>query len=270
MISKFSKKFSILFLEILLPFVFISAGFGIQPEKTIEDLNGYFTGYNGCFILFDETANKYTIYNPDGCRTRVPPCSTFKIIHSLIGLETKVLDDENTLFKWDGTLYPSKDWNKDQTLASAVSHSVVWYFQQVALKVGLEREQFYIDKVNYGNKDISGGLTNFWLQSSLKISAEEQIEILRKFYYNQLPFSKQNIDIVKKILILSKNGEKFLSGKTGSGVIENKNVNGWFVGYIEDAGKVLFFASNIEGAEGATGYTAKEITLKILKNKNLF
>ncbi len=139
----------------------------------------------------------------------------------------------------------------------------------MALAVGKDREQNYLDKINYGNKDLSGEITNFWLQSSLKISPMEQIEILKRFYYYQLPFSKRNINIVKKILILlQENGAK-ISGKTGSGVIDNKNVNGWFIGYLEKDKNIYFFAANIEGEEGATGYKAREIALKILKNKGI-
>lgn len=97
----------------------------ITGTVSIDDLSSYFTGFNGCFILYDESNNEYTIYNENKIQIRVSPCSTYKIIHSLIGLETGVLKDENTVFKWDGTQYPIESWNKDQTLTSAVSNSVV-------------------------------------------------------------------------------------------------------------------------------------------------
>ena len=159
------------------------------------DLSKYFTGYEGTFVLFDKNKGEYTIYNQAKSQTRVSPCSTFKIINSLIGLETKVLYDENTTFKWDGTKYQIESWNKDQTLRSAVSNSVVWYFAKVASQVGKDKMQNYLNKFNYGNKDISGGLTSFWLQSSLRISPTEQVDMLRKLYDYQLPASKKNIDI---------------------------------------------------------------------------
>lgn len=250
-----------------------------STEKVLnEDLSKYFTGYEGSFVLFDKNKNEYTIFNQSKSQKQVPPCSTFKIINSLIGLETKILKDENTSFKWDGTDYSIESWNKDQTLKSAVSNSVVWYFQILASKIGEDKMQDYINKVNYGNKDISGGITKFWLQSSLKISPIEQVDILRKFYDYQLPFSKRNIDIVKDVIVLTtENGIK-LSGKTGSGskpennAPESKYINGWFVGYIEKNEDVYFFATNIEANEtaekSAGGQEAKEITLKILKDKN--
>lgn len=247
-----------------------------QDSRIIEeDLSEFFTGYEGCFVLFNKDQNEYTIYNRDKSSKQVSPCSTYKIIHSLIGLETNVLTDENTVFKWDGTKHQIQSWNQDQTLGSAVANSVVWYFQLLASQIGEARMQDYLDKYDYGNRDISGGLTKFWLQSTLKISPIEQVELLKKLYNYQLPASKKNIDIVKKIITLSdENGIK-LSGKTGSGGSKTNStyVNGWFVGYVEKENNVYFFATNIEAngdnEKNAGGAEAKEITLKILHDKKI-
>lgn len=248
-----------------------------NTEKVIdEDLSKYFTGYEGCFVLFDKNKDEYTIYNQTKSKKQVSPCSTFKIVNSLIGLETKVLKDENTTFMWNGTKYPIESWNKDQTLKSAVSNSVVWYFVNLVSQVGEEKMQDYLNKFNYGNKDISGGLTKFWLQSSLKISPMEQVDVLRKFYDYQLPASKRNVDIVKDVITLSNENGIKLSGKTGSGgsSVNDKYVNGWFVGYVEKDKNVYIFATNIEANgssdKSAGGQQAKEITLEILKDKSLF
>jgi beta-lactamase class D len=239
-------------------------------EKVInEKLDKYFEGFDGCFVLFDQNKGEYSIYNEAKSNKQISPCSTFKIVNSLIGLETNVLQDENTTFKWNGTRYPIESWNKDQTLKSAVSNSVVWYFQEVASKVGGERMQSYLNKINYGNKDISGGIMKFWLQSSLKISPREQVDMLRNLYNDKLPFSVRNIDIVKKVLVLSDQNGTVLSGKTGSGAINNKGVNGWFVGYVERDGNVFFFATNIEAKDNASGIKAKQITMQILKEKSI-
>ena len=112
-----------------------------------------------------------------------------------------MLADENTVFKWNGKRNSIEEWNKDQTMASAFQNSVVWYYQELALKVGNKRMQDYLDKVNYGNVNMSGGLTKFWLASTLKISPLEQVLVLRRFYSYELPFLKRNVDIVKKIMI---------------------------------------------------------------------
>lgn len=243
-----------------------------------EDLSSYFSGYNGCFLLFDQNENKNIVYNENKALNQISPCSTFKIINTLVGLETKVLKDENSLFKWDGTQYPNDIWNQDHTLSMAVSNSTFWYFQQVASLIGSDRMKSYLDKIDFGNKDVSGGITQFWEESSLKISPSEWLEMLKKIYMNKLPISKENIDILKKVIKLSEANGAVLSGKTGSGLIsgqfipqssEDKYIIGWFVGYVEKSGNVYYFVTNIEGAD-ATGITAKEITLKILKDKGIF
>lgn len=244
-----------------------------------EDLSKYFVGYEGCFVLFDKNNNEYTVFNEPKSQKQVSPCSTFKVVNALVGLETKVLTDENTTFKWDGTIYSNRAWNNDQTLSSAISNSTFWYFQQNASKIGLDRMQDYLNRINYGNKNLSGGITEFWQQSALKISPREQVEILKRIYAYQVPISKTNIDIVKKVLVLSNENGTALSGKTGSGLKNGKflpqgkddeYVNGWFIGYVERNNNVYFFATNIEADKKATGSVAKDITLRILKDKALY
>jgi beta-lactamase class D len=53
------------------------------------------------------------------------------------------------------------DWNRDHTLASAIRFSVVWYFQEIARRIGAARMQRYVDAFQYGNRDLSGGVDRF-------------------------------------------------------------------------------------------------------------
>ena len=126
-----------------------------EATYVYEDLSAYFAGYDGCFVLYDPENNAYKIHNKEKSTKRLSPNSTFKIYNSLIGLESGVLKDENTMFKWDGTKYEIESWNRDHTLASAISNSVVWYYKKLASQVGEKTMQEYIDKIGYGNKDIS-------------------------------------------------------------------------------------------------------------------
>ncbi|MBP2664355.1 MAG: mecR1, partial [Firmicutes bacterium] len=231
----------------------------------------YFTGFTGTFVMYDPANDHYVIYNELQSKKRLSPCSTFKIYNSLIGLETGVLDQEDvfTLFKWNGTKYDFPYWNHDHTLASATQESVVWYFQELASRIGQERMQEYLNKIDYGNRDMSGGLTTFWLRSSLQISAIEQVNLLNKLYSKQLPFSASTLAVVKKNITLSdSNGIKFM-GKTGSGFADGKWISGWFVGCIEKHGQRYIVATNIEALDGATGGKAREITKMIAKELNL-
>jgi beta-lactamase class D len=162
-----------------------------------------------------------------------------------------------------------ESWNRDHNLKSAIQNSVVWYYQEVAHRIGESRMKEFIDKIGYGNKDISGGIDTFWLMNSLEISAEEQVDFLKKFYTGQLHFAERNLNIVKNIIVLDSNKFNILRGKTGSGVFPDGNVCiGWFIGYITLGDNAFIFATNILG-DDASGLKAKEITIEILKSMKI-
>lgn len=236
----------------------------VKEKVNLEDLGQFFSGVAGSFVLFDQNKNEWSIYNEKDSQRRVSPCSTFKILNSLIGLETGVVQDENTTFQWNGARYQIPAWNHDQTLATAFQASVVWYYQKVAAGVGKEKMQRFLDEAHYGNANVAGGLTTFWLDSSLQISPIEQVLFLRKLCASELPFSQRNVDIVKRIMVQTKGNGTVLSGKTGAA----GGHLSWFVGYLETADNVYFFATKMEG-KGATDAAARAATDAILKHKKL-
>ncbi|MDU2065180.1 MAG: BlaR1 family beta-lactam sensor/signal transducer [Sporomusaceae bacterium] len=242
-----------------------------QGKQSIvyKDLSRYFQGYNGAFVLLDLEKDHYLIYHDNNNNEKVSPDSTYKIISSLIGLETGVLTKDNTLLAWDGTLFPIEQWNRDQTLKSAMRYSVNWYFQRVDSSVGKARLENYLKQTGYGNHDLSGGIKDFWIESSLKISPKEQVEILKKLCTYDMPFSPENIDIVKNAIKLSEQDHLVLYGKTGTGNVNGKNINGWFIGFVKNGGRTYIFATNIQGNEAVDGANAKNITLAILKDENI-
>jgi bla regulator protein BlaR1 len=245
----------------------VSSSAETQP-LSVEVLNEAFKGYTACFVEAGPDHKNYVMYNPELAKERLSPCSTFKIPNSLIGLETGVLKDENHPMKWDGVKHQIEAWNQDQTLQSAVTNSVVWYFQNEATLVGKQRMQHYLNLINYGNKDISGGLTTFWLDSSLKISANEQVDFIERLERSKLPFSQRSIDITKKLILLKTTDKGELHGKTGSGRDKETKGLGWFVGYVIHDGKPYYFATNIQGP-GAWGPKAREMTIALLTKQGL-
>jgi beta-lactamase class D len=236
-------------------------------EQEMPELASNFMGYSGAFVLYDSQANRFIRYNPQHCEERYLPASTFKILNSLIGLETGVIPDENYVIHWDGTKYPIETWNQDHSMKTAIQNSVVWYYQELARRVGADKMKYWVEKANYGNYDISGNLDSFWLDGSLRISANEQIDFLQRLYTGQLPFSAHNIAIVKNLIIQKTTANYQLSGKTGSTQRVATHI-GWFVGYVEKGGNVYYFATNIESdnQDGlANGETAKKISTDILR-----
>lgn len=240
-----------------------------SPEIVVKpELEKYFQGSVGAFVVYDLNNNSYIRYNPTRCAERFFPASTYKIMNALIGLETGVIPDENYFIKWDGTKYDISSWNQANTLETAFQNSVVWYFQELARRVGREKMQYYVNAAKYGNQDISGQVDSFWLDGGLRISADEQVEFLKRLYRNDLPFSQRSMNIVKEIMVLETTDSYQLSGKTGSAQRVTPH-EGWFVGYLGTNGDVYFFATNYEttNPDGmASGDTAKNITRNILQS----
>ncbi|MFN7762029.1 MAG: penicillin-binding transpeptidase domain-containing protein, partial [Pseudanabaena sp.] len=109
----------------------------------------------GCFILYDLKRDRYIRYNSQHCQKRFIPASTFKIFNSLVALETKAIADENTVILWDGVQRRFPLWNQDQNMRTAFTRSVVWFYQDLARRIGNERMAKYIKAADYGNQDIS-------------------------------------------------------------------------------------------------------------------
>lgn len=236
-----------------------------QLPSLQTEIEKLFQGYPGSFVLFDQENDRYLRFSPERAAGRLLPASTFKILHALIALETGVVPDENYVIPWDGTHYAVPAWNQNHTLKSAIQDSVVWYFQEVARRIGRERMQRNIDAVGYGNGDISGKVDSFWLEGGLRISADEQVEFLRRFYQNDLPFSTRSLDIVKGSLVLEDTPDSRESGKTGATQLNGMNV-GWFVGYVEKGANVYYFATNLNGTNPEIdGVKAREVTENILR-----
>ena len=237
-----------------------------QNNVQHTDLSQFFGDFEGSFVLYDIENSLYTIHNIDIGVRRVSPNSTYKIFSALIALETGNLDASNTVQQWDGTPQPFEAWNQNHNLASAMQSSVNWYFQYFDALVGLETLRSYLTRLHYGNRNLSGGLTDFWIESSLRISPVEQVKLLRNVYLNDTIFEGDHIDTVKDALRLTAN----LSGKTGTGIINGRAANGWFIGYIENEGSSFIFATYIQGDDNAGGSMAAQITLSILADKGIY
>lgn len=238
-----------------------------QNVKERTDFKKYFDeyGHNGCFVLYDLNKDQYIKFNPERCTEQFIPASTFKIFNSLVGLETGAVKDENEIMKWDGEKRFYDAWNQDLNMNDAFKYSAVWFYQELARRVGEEKMQHYININHYGNEDISGGIDKFWLDGGIRISADEQIEFLKRIYKNEVKFSQRSIDILKRIMINEQNDNYILRAKTGW-AIRVKDQVGWFVGYVEKNDNVYFFALNVESKNPEEGFVSrKEITFKILK-----
>ncbi|WP_207509433.1 class D beta-lactamase [Telluribacter humicola] len=229
-------------------------------------------GVTGSFSLYNLNEKKYYTTNTSEFRKATSPASTFKIPNTFIALEEQAVRDENEVLKWDGTQRMVPAWNEDNDLKMAYRNSTVWFYQELARHIGEDKYRSYLKKLDYGNQDISGGLTKFWLGTSLKISPEEQLKFLQKIHTQSLPFSEQTYRIGKEIMIEERTPAYTLRAKTGWAEVDSSDI-GWYVGYVESKGNVYFFATRIykplDQKMDSFGPKRKTITRQILQDLNI-
>jgi len=236
------------------------------------NLAPFFGDFEGSFVMYDINAGIYTIHNRGLSETRVSPFSTYKIISTLIALETGMLDASNSSREWDGTVYPFESWNQDHNLASAMRYSVSWYFQDMDTQVGINGLRSYLSRLSYGNLNLSGGIEDFWNGSTLAISPLEQVMVLASLLQDSSIFEARHVDTLRDVLRLSERDGAVLLGKTGTGFVSGwvTGSYGWFIGYVETDDDVFAFATYIQGGDNARGSTAAEIALSILEDMGVY
>jgi beta-lactamase class D len=238
------------------------------PPASAADAD-LFGGREGCLILQEGGAAAPLERTGTLCAERLSPCSTFKIPNSLIGLETGVIADADFVIPWDGVKRDREEWNRDHTLASAIKVSVVWYYQELARRVGASRMQKLLDAIPYGNRDTSSGIDVFWLGRSLKVSPDEQVAFVESLRLSKLPFSERSQQMVRDILVQERSGSLVYRGKTGScGGSEAPPGHGWWVGWVERGGKATVFAMLVRG-KGAFGLEARRLAEDELRKRHL-
>lgn len=243
-----------------------------------------FASMKGCFLLYNLKTNEFEKTVGEACQERFPACSSFKVPLAVMAFDSGVLKDEEQVFKWDGKKRMLEVWNKDQNAKSWMRESVVWFSQRLTPKLGKKKFKEYLKKFEYGNEDVSTGITIAWLNSpsdphgSLAINAYEQVEFMKKLWRNELPATKRSMEITRQITYLetSPNGFK-LSGKTGSNFYDaaRKVQLGWFISHISNGDKDYIAVTNLSDLKPIEtdkfgGHRAKEITKSMLKEVGLW
>lgn len=274
-----------LFAAVFAMSVVLLAGSCSPNNVKVDNSLGHFFDDNhvtGAFGIFDNGQGIFTIYNLDRYKdSTYLPASTFKIINSLIGLETGRVENEKMVIPWDGVVrtFPGGDtakaWNKDLTMEEAFKVSAVPYYQEVARRIGKDTMQRWLDTLGFGSRytkfKIGSNIDTFWLDNTLKVTPDEELGLVKKLYFNQLPFQSRSQDIVKRMMQQENNANYRLSYKTGWGFRENGNSIGWVAGWIEENVHVYPFVLNIEGPHNMDMQTVRMNILNgILKEQGFF
>lgn len=223
-----------------------------------DSLKKYFdeNKVEGCFALMNNATGKFTVYNLARYRdSSYLPASTFKIINSLIGLQTGKIANDSMVIKWDSVKRWNPEWNQDLTMYKAFRLSAVNYYQEVARRVGKDTMEYWLDSLKYGAKTdkdkvvIRSAVDSFWLDNSIKITPDQQVGIIKRLYFDQLPFFKSYQEMVKRAMLFENNANYRLGYKTGWGFTEKNHAIGWVVGWIEENNHPYFFVLNIESPD---------------------
>ena len=200
---------------------------------------------DGTFVLREVGSSTTHVWNPDRADELRLPASTFKILNSLIILETGVIADMDEVVPWDGEDRGIDVWNRDHSLRTGIEVSAVWAFQQMAREVGADRMAELVAAADYGNADIGGDIDRFWLDGDLRISPLEQLDFLERLLTDDLPFAAEHIDAVKDILVRETSADWIWRHKTGTALAEDPAL-GWLVGSSHHDGRSFVFAMNID------------------------
>ena len=254
----------------------------VTPEIVEADWSNYFNGLNGTAVVYDATNQQYTIYNRDLAVTESSPCSTFKIISSLIALENGIIEPENSTRTWSGEIFWNEDWNKDIDFPEAFRTSCVWYYRQVIDDIGQDLMKRELDRLQYGNCDISDwegrlntnnsnrALTGFWIESSLLISPVEQVEVMERIFGDNSAYSEETQAELKQVMLLPEidGTDITIYGKTGMGKANGIVVDAWFTGFAESTTGKIYFCVRLGRSDGmnVSSQLAKEIATKVVSN----
>jgi beta-lactamase class D len=269
------KKTSLFLLIAISGFIIINtlSSCQVNKAKINNNLKKHFDSakVDGCFSLFDNATGAVTVYNLTLDTQRFLPASTFKIVHALIGIETGKIIDEKMIIPWDGVQRWNTEWNQNLTMEQAFKVSSVPYFQEVARRIGKDTMRQWIDTIKYGNMNLAGPIDSFWLNNTLKISPDEQLGLVKKLYFDQLPFQKRAQQIVRDVMLMENNTLYKLSYKTGAGFDEKQHLIGWMVGWIEENRHVYFFVTLIKTPNTNTDINVRmNITRGILRELGFF
>ncbi|HDD8164866.1 TPA: beta-lactam sensor/signal transducer BlaR1 [Staphylococcus aureus] len=235
----------------------------LQNDHQILDESKNFGSNSGSFVMYSMKKDKYYIYNEKESRKRYSPDSTYKIYLALFGLDRHIISDKNSRMSWNHNHYPFDSWNKDQDLNTAIQNSVNWYFERISNQLSKNYTSDQLKQLNYGNKNL-GSYKAYWLEDSLKISNLEQVIVLKNMMEQNNHFSKNEKKQLSSSLLIRKNENYELYGKTGTGIVNGKYNNGWFVGYVITNHDKYYFATHLSDGK-PSGKNAELISEKILK-----
>lgn len=238
-------------------------------------------GIGTCVVLLD-TKTGATIYqynSPQVCNYPLPPCETFNIVTSLVGLDQGVVTPK-TVFKWDGAPQPVTAWQTNADMQKAWQNQIGWWFQRLAGQIGHDRYVQALGPMGYGNRNIAGPATAFWqgpqAGGQLLLSTRQQATLLQRLYAGRITLANGAATSVEGLMSSetrnSAAGPAVMSGQTGACASQpdgSRHV-GWWVGRLTTPKRDVVFAASIEGANAPPGEEVEQALKDALADAGLW
>lgn len=251
-----------------------------EPETEEADWSGYFDGLNGAAVIYDAPRGTYTVFHGELADTRRSPCSTFKIVSSLIALENGILEPGHSTRTWSGEVFWNEKWNRDMDFREAFRESCVWYFRELTDEIGQETMQRELERLSYGNCDSSDwegrlntnnnnrALTGFWIESSLAISPKEQTQVMARIFGEDSVYSEETKEELRQVMAVAEQTGIPVYGKTGMGKAEGVTVDAWFTGFAQGKEGNIYFCVYLGQTDGrnVSSAAAKEIAIRLVSD----
>lgn len=252
------------------------------PTQAILDWSNYFGNLNGAAVIYDPLENHYQIYNLELALTQRSPCSTFKIVSSLTALEHGIIDPDHSVRTWSGETFWNEKWNQDMEFQQAFRTSCVWYFRTIIDEIGKENMQEALNRLSYGNCDLSDwegqlntnnsnpALTGFWIESSLKISPKEQTEVMERIFGDHSSYSETTRNQLTQVMSVPETEQTQIRiyGKTGMGKEKGVVADSWFTGFADVHENRIYFCVYLGETkqEEVSSQKAKEIAIRLVSD----
>jgi beta-lactamase class D len=221
-------------------------------------------GVDGTFVSCRQPQGVMTGHGAQRAMQRLAPGSTFKIAHTLIALDTDVVAGPNEEFTWDGAPRTFEFWERDMTLADALSVSNPFVYGEVATRIGGERMRQYLAAFDYGNRKVGDSLIDFWLTGPLEISAIEQCRFMLRLAAGELPADERHLHTLRELLASDAGDGVTLYAKTGWASAPEPGP-GWWVGWVEGPFGRAAFALNIDMPDPAMARHRVELGTRALQ-----
>ncbi len=219
------------------------------------------TGVDGSTLIADARTGVLVAGHAERVDRPLIPASTFKIISALVALETGVIADAQTVIPWDSVTRDRPEINRDLDLQTAFRLSAVPHFQSLVRRIGSVRMQQALDTIGYGNRNIGGGIDQFWLTGALRISPRGQVAVLTRLLHDELPLSRRSMAIVRAMMVNEATASYTIRAKTGLTTPPGSETVGWWVGWVERGPAVHVFATALEAAAPTAGFNAQRLAV---------